>query len=178
MQQVCSVPWEPKHADHHPSDDLPARDVNGDGSGPYSSLSSRELRPHEVEVRMLAGAATVSTVRAVAADIAMRADYDLDSVSDLRLAVDEACTTVLTGAKPNGTMICRLLITPECVEICASAATYEGRPPPRDTLGWHMLQVLADSVQYWTTEDDGERLMHVRITRGAVSQLGSDGHRP
>lgn len=114
---------------------------------------------------MLAGAARVSTVRAVAADVALRADFDLDAVSDLRLAVDEACATVLANAKPHGMLICRLLIQQDLVEINATAATFDGVPPPKDTLGWHMLQVLTDSVHWWTTEENGERLMHVRILK-------------
>lgn len=139
--------------------------VSSDLEVPNDPPTSQDLRPNEVEVRMLAGVARVSTVRAVAADVALRADFDLDAVSDLRLAVDEACATVLTNAKPDGMLICRLLIRQDLVEINATAATFNGTPPPKDTLGWHMLQVLADSVHWWTTEENGELLMHVRIRK-------------
>ena len=141
--------------------------MSGGPAGQDDAANSGPLRPHEVEIRMVAGSARASTVRAVAADVAMRADYDLDSVSDLRLAVDEACTTVLTNAEPDGMLVCRLLIAPDRVEITASVQTTTFQPPPKDTLGWHMLQVLADEVRYWTTEDAaGQLTMHMRITRG------------
>lgn len=142
--------------------------MTGGPADPDSAANSGPLRPHEVEIRMVAGSARASTVRAVAADVAMRADYDLDAVSDLRLAVDEACTTVLSNAKPEGTLVCRLLIASDRVEISASAETTNGAPPPKNTLGWHMLQVLADSVCYWTTVDDtGQLCMHMRITKSS-----------
>ena len=39
-------------------------------------------------------ATQLPAVRAMAGDLAMRMDYDLDAVEDLRLAVDEACATL------------------------------------------------------------------------------------
>ena len=41
-----------------------------------------------VEVRTTASAALIPTIRAVASDLAARADFDLDAISDLRMAVD------------------------------------------------------------------------------------------
>jgi serine/threonine-protein kinase RsbW len=163
---VRAAQREPGHAEDDRSDALPAAPVSCERTDSGDPPADAELRPHEVELRMVAGMARISTVRAVAADVAMREDFDLDAVSDLRLAVDEACTTVLTTAKPDGMLVCRLMIARDGVEISASAETLDGRPPPKDTLGWHMLQVLVDSVECWTTTDQqGERTMHVRITK-------------
>ncbi|MGH7869909.1 MAG: ATP-binding protein, partial [Candidatus Dormibacteraceae bacterium] len=100
------------------------------------------LRPHEVEVRMVASSARVSTVRALAADVAMRADFDLDAISDVRLAADEACETVLVRAKPEGLLVCRLLITQDGVEVSASAASQNGSAPVDDSMGWRLLQMI------------------------------------
>jgi serine/threonine-protein kinase RsbW len=124
-----------------------------------------DLRPNEVEIRMLASGARLSSVRALAADVALREDFDLDAVSDLRLAVDEACATVLARARPEGTLVCRLLVTPRVVEISATAATDNGHPPPVDSMGWQMLRTLTDAAQCWTSESNGDRLIHVRIVK-------------
>jgi len=51
-----------------------------------------------VEVRTSASAALIPTIRAVASDLAARADFDLDAISDLRMAVDEACATLVDVA--------------------------------------------------------------------------------
>lgn len=114
---------------------------------------------------MLAAGARLSSVRALAADVALREDFDLDAVSDLRLAVDEACATVLARAKPDGTLVCRLLVTPRVVEISATAPSDDGRPPAVDSMGWLMLRTLTDAAHCWTTESDGVRLIHVRIVK-------------
>ena len=53
-----------------------------------------------VEVRTSATAALIPTIRAVASDLAARADFDLDAISDLRMAVDEACATLVDAADP------------------------------------------------------------------------------
>ena len=51
-----------------------------------------------VEVRTSATAALIPTIRAVVSDLAARADFDLDAISDLRMAVDEACATLVDAA--------------------------------------------------------------------------------
>ena len=42
-------------------------------------------------MRIAASTEAAATVRTVAADLAARAEFTLDAVADLRLAVDEAC---------------------------------------------------------------------------------------
>ena len=59
-----------------------------------------------VELRMAANPTQLSIVRAVAADIAMRQDFDLDAIEDLKLAVDEACSTLITLAAPDAVLSC------------------------------------------------------------------------
>jgi serine/threonine-protein kinase RsbW len=133
--------------------------------GRDADVMEGELRAGEVEVRMRVAEVRVATVRAMAADIAIREDFDLDALADLKLAVDEACATVLVKARPDGLLVCRLLVTPSKVEMHATAATDNGHPPGTEALGWHMLQVLTDSAGCWITGDGSEnRRMHVRFT--------------
>jgi len=109
--------------------------------------------------------ARVATVRAMAADIAIHENFDLDALADLKLAVDEACATVLAKARPDGLLVCRLLVTPERVEMRATALSDNGQPPGNEALGWHMLQVLTDSARCWVTGDgDEDRHLHVLFT--------------
>ncbi|HEV7979255.1 ATP-binding protein [Amycolatopsis sp.] len=130
-----------------------------------AAVSEDELSAGEIEVRMRVADARVATVRAIAADIAIHEDFDLDSLADLKLAVDEACATVLAKARPDGLLVCRLLVTAERVEMRATASTDNGQPPGNEALGWHMLQVLTDSARCWVTGDgDEDRHMHVLFT--------------
>jgi serine/threonine-protein kinase RsbW len=130
-----------------------------------AAVSEDELSAGEIEVRMRVADARVATVRAIAADIAIHEDFDLDSLADLKLAVDEACATVLAKARPDGLLVCRLLVTAERVEMRATASTDNGQPPGNEALGWHMLQVLTDSARCWVTgAGDEDRHMHVLFT--------------
>src|SRR3712207_252727 len=63
-----------------------------------------------VEVRTSGTAALIPTIRAVASDLAARADFDLDAISDLRMAVDEACATLVDVAAPTSTLQCTFQI--------------------------------------------------------------------
>jgi serine/threonine-protein kinase RsbW len=148
--------------------DVPAERVKPVNEKDLYPANEDELRPGEVEVRMLVGDVRVATVRAIAADIAIREDFDLDAIGDLQLAVDEACATVLAKGKPDGLLVCRLLVTPDQVEVKATAATDNGYPPSQESLGWYMLQVLTDSARCWTTAVGEERRIHVRFTKSRL----------
>ena len=123
------------------------------------------LRPNEVEVRMLANGERVPGVRALAADMAMREDFDIDAISDLRLAVEEACATVLANAEPHSTMTCRLLVTASLLQINTSATLRTGQEPSVGLMSMRILQTLADTVDSWTSTTDGQRRFHVQITK-------------
>lgn len=101
-----------------------------------------------VEVRTSASAALIPTIRAVASDLAARADFDLDAISDLRMAVDEVCTTLVDVAAPKSVLRCTFLVLPERIEVRAEVhAAQADATVPTDTFGWRVLQTLADGVQ-------------------------------
>ncbi len=100
-----------------------------------------------VEVRTSASAALIPTIRAVASDLAARADFDLDAISDLRMAVDEACATLVDVAAPHSVLRCTFLVRADGIEV--RAVVEAGQPDAgvsTDTFGWRVLQTLADEV--------------------------------
>ncbi len=101
-----------------------------------------------VEVRTSASAALIPTIRAVASDLAARADFDLDAISDLRMAVDEACATLVDVAAPKSMLRCTFLVQAEHIEVQAEVlAGQADAAVSTDTFGWRVLQTLADDVQ-------------------------------
>src|SRR5690349_7700583 len=101
-----------------------------------------------VEVRTTASAALIPTIRAVASDLAARADFDLDAISDLRMAVDEACATLVDVAAPTSLLQCTFRVHPERIEVHAQVrAGTADAAVSTDTFGWRVLQTLADDVQ-------------------------------
>jgi serine/threonine-protein kinase RsbW len=82
----------------------------------------------------------------MAADLAMRMDYDLDSVEDLRLAVDEACATLALVAAGDAPLTVVFETSRTGLHIDAWVPTTQDTDVPRDGFGWAVLQTLVDSV--------------------------------
>lgn len=100
-----------------------------------------------VEVRTSASPALIPTIRAVASDLAARADFDLDAISDLRMAVDEVCATLVDVAAAKSTLLCTFLVRPDSIEVHAVVQTdVADALVSTDTFGWRVLQTLADDV--------------------------------
>src|SRR5256886_12494219 len=66
--------------------------------------------PEGIELKLGARLEYLPVIRSLAANLAIRADFDLDSIADLRLAVDEACSTLITHAAPKTGLICRFAV--------------------------------------------------------------------
>lgn len=120
-----------------------------------------------VEVRIPATPAQLSTLRAVAADLAMRHDFHLDAIADLRMAVDEAATTLIGRAATNTTLTCRFLPGDDGISVSVSVRSTDGGALRKDTFSWRVLRTLADAVQVEISQDD--------VDDGA---RGGDGCRP
>lgn len=99
-----------------------------------------------VEVRVAAEATQLAVLRAVVGDLAMRADFDVDAIADLRLAVDEACSSLVRLAEPAGTLVCRFQASANEIAIAAEVTSVDSSGPNEDTLSWRVLDALADSL--------------------------------
>lgn len=101
-----------------------------------------------IELRVAPRAESVATVRLVAAQICSMADFDLDAVSDLRMAVDEACNQIALHADQAGLMrVTFLLDRHGSIHVTVSAPADPGRNTI-DTrcFGWHVLRSLTDEL--------------------------------
>ena len=110
------------------------------------ALGGEGRRTERLELRVPTTPTQLPAVRAMAADLAMRMDYDLDSVEDLRLAVDEACA-ILAALGQDGEALTVVFETSRSgLHIAAWIPAPEGTSVPRDGFGWAVLQTLVDSV--------------------------------
>lgn len=155
-----------------------------------------------IEVRIPRSIVHIPAVRAVAADLAVRQDFDLDAVSDLRMAVDEACAELVglavqtdrphhdgqpAGQLPDGaTLHCVFAVSPAAIEVTTSTEVSAPVSIPTNTFGWRVLGTLTDLVEPLDTGHGGPaggaagpRLIGIRlVVRGdrestdALSDLG------
>ena len=110
------------------------------------ALAQDGRRGERLELRVPTTPTQLPAVRAMAADLAMRMDYDLDAVEDLRLAVDEACATLAQIAAGDAPLTVIFETTRAGLHIEAWVPTAEGTEVPRDGFGWAILATLVDTV--------------------------------
>src|SRR3954449_2141481 len=110
-------------------------------------LAHEGRRAERLELRVPTTPSQLPAVRAMAGDLAMRMDYDLDAVEDLRLAVDEACATLASVVSGDRRLTVVFETSRAGLHIDAWVPTAEGTDVPRDGFGWAVLHTLVDEVQ-------------------------------
>ncbi len=93
-------------------------------------------------------------LRSVATALAVALDFDIDTLADLRMAVDELCSMAMKRARPNSEMCVRFETGDGAVSVLAEVPVSEPATVDEDSFGWMVLQTLADSVA-WTAHSGG-----------------------
>lgn len=121
------------------------------GSGEQAGASAAEGVQHPgqrtVLVQVTASAPDLPPLRVVAADLAARAEFDLDTVADLRLAVDEAASELVAVAAPEAILTCVYSLDSGQMEVTASVPARVGATLRQDSFGWRVLTTLVDEVR-------------------------------
>jgi serine/threonine-protein kinase RsbW len=133
------------------------------------AIAASPLRHDEIEIRMLASRERAPGLRFLAADMAMREDYDLDAIDDLRLAVDEICAITLANATPDTVMTVRLLISQHRIEIGASIPLHTEGEPKVGPLSLRILRSLSDTFDCTTAGSDGERMLNLTFVKSPAT---------
>lgn len=121
---------------------------------------------HQLELHVDADPFWMSALRALTTDLAIRVDFDLDSVADFTLAVDEACAMLIAISSYQDTLVCRFAVAPDRITVTATLPVtwHDDRPALRtDTFGWQVMVTLADEVEL-VDDGDGQRPA-IRLTQ-------------
>lgn len=119
---------------------------------------SRSAR--SVELRVAAKLENLAVLRTLVAAVGTFEDLDFDAVSDLRLAVDEACTRLIRSAVPDSTLL--LVVDPRDDAVVINASTTCKSPDilAPGSFSWHVLSSLTDEVR---TFHDGQSPAEARV---------------
>ena len=117
-----------------------------------------------IEVRTAAIPHVVPTLRTIVADIAMRQDFDLDAVEDLRMAVDEACSLLLP-VSTDGRLTCVFSWSDTRIEVSVSVLADSPDHADEAGLSWQLLSALATSARRSVTPENGRYLSRVDLVR-------------
>ncbi|HEY0803968.1 MAG TPA: anti-sigma factor [Pseudonocardiaceae bacterium] len=124
-----------------------------------------------VEVRLPADLSQLFVLRSVAATLAIRQEFSLDGVEDVKLAVDEMCSALVIRACRGAELICQFAARDGRVDVAVTTLSNADEPISKDTFGWLVLTSLTDSVSSWTAPDPagGFRLFAVLSVRGGAA---------
>lgn len=122
----------------------------------------------------------VSLVRAAAANITLSDDFDIDAISDTKMAIDEVCSELITGAAPDATLKARLHAQGGVFTAELSAESAAAEPIEQDTFGWRVLSALTDHIDSWVepaVDGSGHRMV-VAFTKKTGSTTRQGLHAP
>ena len=121
--------------------------------------------PEGIELRIGARLEQLPIIRSLAATVAIRADFDLDSIADLKLAVDEACSTLITRALPGSALTCTFILRGNEIRFVGSTMSANRTEPRRDSFGWRVLTTLTDEANSWVVGSGSEHHVHIEIIK-------------
>lgn len=124
-----------------------------------------------VELTIPVKADLVVLARLTAATVASRADFDVEEIEDLRLAVDELCISVIRDS-PEGRLDLTFSRDNDVIEVsCQYDGALAGMPDPSgeslDGLSARILDALVD--KHGHSKKDGQRRAWLRKQRAQRS---------
>jgi serine/threonine-protein kinase RsbW len=128
-----------------------------------------------VTVRIPASGAYLAVLRTATAGLAAHLDFTLEEIEDLRMAVDEACALLLSGAVGGSDLTCAFELDRDGLRIAVTVASRDGVLPRRDTFAWTVLTALASGVD---ARVDAENRVTIDLYKQRNDTVGSpDGGR-
>lgn len=126
-----------------------------------------------VEFRVAAKLENLALLRTLVSAIGTFEDLDFDSVADLRLAVDEACTRLIRSAAPDSTLLLSVNPHDDALVIDASTTCKNSDVLSPGSFSWHVLSSLTDEVRTFSDGHgpDDARVFGISMTTRRASPL-------
>lgn len=116
-------------------------------------------------LQVKAEVSALSPLHLVAADLAARADFDLDTVQDLQLAVDEAAAELVALAAADAVLKCTFRLDVAQMEVTSSVPAKPGSILQQDSFGWRVLTTLVDEVRVTHEPDPDTPVMSITLLK-------------
>lgn len=119
-----------------------------------------------VTLTFAADTRNAALARTIAAAMAARADLPIDQLEDLRLAVDEAVTQIVSAAPRDADVDCAFRIDGDRVHVQITSSTTATSVPSTTSFSWTVLSALVDSVEAHLA--DGQLTISFSVSRDLV----------
>ncbi|MFI6217190.1 anti-sigma factor [Nocardia brasiliensis] len=143
------------------------------GMGEWTSRSSTETTT--IGVRIPARLEQLTMLRGLAETVALIADFALDEVTDIRLALDEVATSLILDAVPGSQLDCEFTYdTDQMIVHVASVATSE-QVVGQAGFGWHIVRTLTHSIAASQAPFDADVAGYPTVVDFSWVRRASDG---
>lgn len=115
------------------------------GMGEWSSQSAAE-KTTTIGVRVPAELEQLTMLRALAETVALIADFAIDEVVDIRLALDEVATSLILDAVPGSTLDCDFTYSDNEMFVHVAAVAVSESVVGQAGFGWHIVRTLTQSI--------------------------------
>ncbi|MDO3646335.1 ATP-binding protein [Nocardia mangyaensis] len=109
-------------------------------------ITANSRHSASVHVRIGAELGQLVLVRAIAETAALLADFTLDEVADIRMALDEAATCLILAAAPDSRIRCDFTADAFRMRITVRGVCAEPNPIDESGFGWNVLHTITDHL--------------------------------
>ncbi|WP_282785350.1 ATP-binding protein [Nocardia sp. CC201C] len=100
-----------------------------------------------IGIRVPADLGQLTMLRALAETVALIADFALDEVTDIRVALDEVATSLIIAAVPGSAIDCDFDYDRERMRVRVRAVTVDADTFDEGGFGWHVLETLTETIE-------------------------------
>lgn len=97
----------------------------------------------------------LTMLRALAETVALIADFAIDEVTDIRLALDEVATSLILDAVPGSDLECEFTYGENQMFVHVASVAASESVVGQAGFGWHIVRTLTDSVAAVQAPFDG-----------------------
>lgn len=108
-----------------------------------------------IGVRIPAELEQLMMLRALAETVALIADFAIDEVTDIRLALDEVATALILDATPDTTIDCEFTYDSRRMFVHVAGVAASDGMVGKQSFGWHIVQTLTDTLSTVQAPYDG-----------------------
>ncbi|MGV9821742.1 ATP-binding protein [Nocardia xishanensis] len=141
--------------------------------GEWTSQSSTETTT--IGVRVPARLEQLTMLRALAETVALIADFAIDEVTDIRLALDEVATVLILDAVPGSDIDCAFTYDENRMFVHVSAIATTDSIVEQAGFGWHIVRTLTESIAAQQEPYDHALSGHRTIVDFTWVRGGADG---
>lgn len=121
-----------------------------------------------VRLEIPAASGYLVLARTAVAAMCARLDYPLDRLEDVKLAVDEACSLLLSDTDADATLTLALQPGDDgSLKATVSAVTRHGKAPKQSSFAWTVLSALVEDVS--SAVEAGQVSIALQASRGDVA---------